>query len=108
MTTKPGRIRYISPPVEATRDPARLQQRREDRRFYGRTAWLKLRELKLSESPLCEACLKQGRTTPGDHVHHVESVKARPDLSLCLKNLATLCRPCHTKIENDLKRVKTP
>ena len=37
---------------------------------YGR-AWKKIRDHYVQAHPLCEQCLKQGRTTPTEEVHHI-------------------------------------
>jgi 5-methylcytosine-specific restriction protein A len=64
-------------------------------RGYG-TAWNKLRGFILQrDKHLCQACLRKGRPTPGNHVDHINP-KAKggtdePD------NLELLCRPCHDR-----------
>jgi len=66
--------------------------------------WSKVRKMKLSINPLCEMCLKEGRATAADTVHHIVEVEQDPSLRLDLKNLMSLCRDCHEKIHG---RVKT-
>ena len=50
--------------------------------------------------PLCEMCLKEGRLTPVEEVHHIVPLSQggthRND------NLMSLCQSCHTKIHHDL------
>lgn len=99
------KIPYHRPPT-STRSKVDPQHagRLDDKRFYGRTAWGKLRSLKLSLDPLCERCEREGLTVVAGHVHHVKARKAYPDLALDLDNLEALCVPCHTKEENQRKR----
>lgn len=101
----PRRIPFHSTPhlPSAAKSYERQRSRREDIRFYQSPAWRKLRALKLSIDPLCEDCLKQGRTTVAVEVHHVEKRKLRPDLALSLENLASLCVPCHNMKRCDPK-----
>ena len=62
---------------------------------YGR-AWKRIRDRYAAAHPLCEMCLKEGRFTPVDEVHHIKPVSqgGTHDES----NLMSLCRSCHTKI----------
>ena len=50
--------------------------------------------------PLCEMCLKEGRLTPVEEVHHIVPLSQggthRND------NLMSLCQSCHTKIHHEL------
>ncbi len=84
-------------------DP-RAKQRAEDKRFYGRVAWQKLRALKLATDPLCDHCEKRGLTVPAVHVHHVKARKTHPDLALDLDNLQGLCIACHSREEKTKPR----
>ncbi|MGA6183373.1 HNH endonuclease signature motif containing protein [Stenotrophomonas sp. NPDC077421] len=56
------------------------------------TYWLRLRAVVLSQSPLCVACMAEGRTTAASHVDHRDGDSRNNDLS----NLQGLCRPCHS------------
>ena len=40
---------------------------------YGR-AWRKVRERYVQSHPLCEQCLKEGRMTPTEEVHHIKPI----------------------------------
>mgnify|MGYP001114152568 CR=1 FL=1 len=66
---------------------------------YGRS-WKRLRDKYIKQHPLCEMCLKEGRLTPVDEVHHILPVsqggRSTPD------NLMSLCRSCHIKIHLEL------
>ena len=58
--------------------------------------WLKLRERKAIINPLCEECLRQGKITVMQQVHHIIPFKGRHDpLRLDWNNLESLCRACH-------------
>lgn len=66
---------------------------------YGR-AWKRIRDRYAAAHPLCEMCLKEGRLTPVEEVHHIVPLSQggthRND------NLMSLCQSCHTKIHHDL------
>lgn len=62
-------------------------------RGYG-TAWDKLRKVVLARDKfLCQACLKNGRVTQGNHVDHINP-KAKGGTD-DLDNLQCLCAECH-------------
>lgn len=80
--------------------------------FYKTDDWLELREEVLIEHHYeCQECLKRGRYSRADCVHHVNEVKKRPDLALSRtykdkdgqehKQLIPLCNVCHN---NEHKR----
>ena len=62
---------------------------------YGR-AWKRIRNRYVSEHPLCEMCLKDGKLTPVDEVHHILPVSKGGTHDRA--NLLSLCRSCHNKI----------
>ena len=74
------------------RDPA-------TKRRYGR-AWKRIRDRYAAEHPLCEMCLKEGRLTPVQEVHHILPVSKGG--THARDNLMSLCQSCHTKIHHDL------
>lgn len=63
-------------------------------RGYDAT-WQKVREMKVSQDPLCEECLKTGQTIPLDKVHHIKSIETHPELRLVMENLRSLCTTHH-------------
>jgi 5-methylcytosine-specific restriction protein A len=80
------------------------QQHKNDRFSYRGTSasrgydndWKKLRVVALQrDCHLCQICLKAGRATPAQDVHHILSIELRPDLRLDIDNLLSVCRPCH-------------
>ena len=68
-------------------------------RKYGR-AWKRIRDRYAAEHPLCEQCLKEGRLTPVQEVHHILPVSKGG--THARENLMSLCQSCHTKIHHDL------
>ena len=66
---------------------------------YGR-AWKRIRDRYAKEHPLCEMCLKEGRLTPVQEVHHILPISqgGTHDRS----NLMSLCQSCHAKIHHDI------
>ena len=66
---------------------------------YGR-AWKRIRDRYAAAHPLCEMCLKEGRLTPVEEVHHIVPLSQggthRND------NLMSLCQSCHTKIHLEI------
>lgn len=67
---------------------------------YGRV-WKRIRDKYAKEHPLCEQCLKEGRVTLMDEVHHIVPISqgGTHDPS----NLMSLCQSCHTKIHMEMK-----
>ena len=66
---------------------------------YGR-AWKRIRDRYAAGDPVCEMCLKEGRLTPVDEVHHIVPISQGG--THARDNLMSLCRSCHTKIHHDL------
>lgn len=82
-------------------------------KFYKSKEWIELRQEVLYECHYeCQECLKRGRYTRADCVHHINEVKNRPDLALSKfytdtegstkKNLMPLCNRCHNDIHDKL------
>lgn len=74
--------------------------------FYKSEDWLELRSDVLEEfHNECQECLKCGKVTRAECVHHVNHVKDKPALALSRKytdkhgnekyNLVPLCNACH-------------
>ena len=83
--------------VNGTRDQLYNEHRRDKwaARFYRSVAWLKLREIKLCNSPYCEDHLEIGEYVVAVIVHHVKELRDYPELALDLENLRSQCRGCH-------------
>lgn len=68
------------------------------------TRWRKIRLQKLGQQPLCEMCLKAGRTTLAKEVHHIAPIEQAPTKSEAtaraydIGNLMSLCVNCHKEI----------
>lgn len=70
--------------------------------FYNSKKWQDCRNSYFKKvGGLCERCLKAGKITPGEIVHHKiyldqDNIKD-PRISLNFDNLELLCRNCHAK-----------
>lgn len=70
------------------------------RGFYRTKAWQNVREYVMSrDARLCQDCLKHGRITTAEEVHHIiplDKVNIKdPEIALNPDNLVSLCRECH-------------
>jgi len=63
--------------------------------WYSSRKWLKVRDYKLLQDPLCEHCLIKGSYTKAAVVDHIEPIKGTTDKDLDLffemSNLQSLC-----------------
>lgn len=68
--------------------------------------WAKFRDWFRKRHPLCADPLRlhDGRTTPAQHVHHIQGLAKRPDLLTTESNCAALCVLCHSRIEGMERR----
>lgn len=95
----------IYKPKKAKKKEKKLYEE-ERRKIYKSTRWRKLRALKIAEQPLCEMCLKEGKTTIAEDVHHIESFMSTDDKVLRLalaydyENLMSICKTHHQMIHN--------
>lgn len=68
---------------------------------YNTSLWRLIRQAYLMEHPLCEECLKQGKTTPATQVHHKqeiatgETIEQMQTIGFDYSNLEALCSTCH-------------
>lgn len=69
----------------------------KDTDFYRKSPWLKLREAKIEENPLCELCESVGKTESGKFIDHILNRIMFPDYELEPDNLQTLCERCHSQ-----------
>lgn len=72
------------------------------------SAWVKVRNKKLSMNPLCEECLKHDVIKEATLVHHIIPVDVRPELKLVMDNLMSVCNVCHGKIHAEMDKHKQP
>lgn len=99
----------IYKPKKAKKKEKKLYEE-ERRKIYKSTRWRKLRALKIAEQPLCEMCLKEGKTTIAEDVHHIESFMSTDDKVLRLalaydyENLMSICKTHHQMIHNKSNR----
>lgn len=81
----------------------------ERRKVYNSDRWRRLRAWKFACNPLCESCLKDGKTVPAEDIHHITSFMSTDDpqqrylLAYDFDNLLSLCKQCHQKLHNMLK-----
>lgn len=69
----------------------------EVQKLYNLRIWRKMRKRQLSMQSWCEECLKEGRYTPAEHVHHVG--RHQGDMDKFLNSpLMSLCHSCHSRI----------
>lgn len=79
------------------------------RKIYNSVRWRRLRAWKFTCNPLCENCLKEGKTVPAEDIHHIVSFMSTDDpqqrlfLAYDFDNLMSLCKQCHQNIHNKKK-----
>lgn len=86
---------------ELSRREARRKERQE---IYNTKQWKELRDYMRMAHPLCEDCLKNGKITPTEEIHHIRSpfrIGLSPEekyrLAYDVNNLVALCKECHIK-----------
>lgn len=77
--------------------------------FYNSPGWKETRRAyRKSVGGLCELCLKEGRYTAGEIVHHKIPLDPtninNPDITLSWDNLQLVCREHHAQIHDRRKR----
>ena len=85
----------------------REARRKERQAIYNTKRWKDLRAYMVQKYPLCQECLKAGKITPTEEVHHLKSPFV-PGLTEDEKykraydesNLLCLCRECHWRIHH--------
>lgn len=85
--------------------PKPSHRRKERQKLYQLKQWRDLSEYYRMMHPLCECCLEQGKTTPCEHVHHINSpfdyglsYFERLARLLDTENLIAVCQECHTEL----------
>lgn len=65
--------------------------------FYNSTDWKRLRNLKISNNPICEICEKEGRINPTEVIDHIIPVTVENvnEVFFDYNNLMSLCNNCH-------------
>ena len=78
--------------------------------LYNTSKWRKLREAHFMLHPLCERCLKEGKTSPTEEIHHIKPILTGGDelemekLAYDPDNLIGLCKECHHEVHNEMRR----
>lgn len=78
-------------------------KRKDDkhRKFYKSSSWQSLRTYVLKRDRyLCQYCIKVGKITTCNTVHHIIEIKDDFNKALDMDNLITLCHECHNKEHN--------
>ena len=69
---------------------------------YNNTTWRKMRDTYMHEHPICEECLKKGKITPAEDIHHKRSPFSKGEVNYALlldyDNLMAVCKECHGNI----------
>ncbi|MBU4541801.1 MAG: HNH endonuclease [Firmicutes bacterium] len=73
----------------------KYQRDPETRKRYG-WSWKRIRDRYIRNNSLCEMCLKKGRLTPAQEVHHIKPLSKGGTHDE--KNLMALCSSCHSTI----------
>lgn len=76
----------------------KYKRNQEARSFYKSAAWEKCRAVVLiRDNYLCQECLRNGKITAANTVHHIKHLEEFPELALDVDNLETICPRCHNK-----------
>jgi 5-methylcytosine-specific restriction protein A len=74
--------------------------------FYATAAWIKVRDRRRAENPICQECEKKGMIRPMYIIDHPIPIDERPDLALDYDNTQSLCKLCHIRKTNADKKRK--
>lgn len=94
--------RFCADHAKQEKERYELTRKSSYRRGYDKT-WQKVRKAKIKNDPLCEECLRQGKTVPADVVHHIIPIEECSDLRLVMENLMSLCT-MHHEVEHKKDR----
>ena len=72
-------------------------ERRHNEPFYNKMRWQRRRNAKRTRDPLCERCLRYGRTRVADMVHHIKPI-SEGGSKLDWNNLMCICFGCHVEV----------
>jgi hypothetical protein len=72
------------------------EERKERNALYKTAQWQAHRQLVLSRSPICAACILDGIVTPATEVDHVFPWSQIGQQAFYLNIFQSLCKPCHT------------
>ena len=69
---------------------------------YTSYRWIKLtKKAKRRDKYLCQRCLRYGRHSDAQMVHHIVSPLVKPERAYDLTNLQCLCLDCHNVIHSE-------
>ena len=74
------------------------------RGLYGTARWKRTRARQLTEHPLCEACLRMGRTVPATVCNHADPESKASEATFFDGPFSSLCQPCHDAGEQKAER----
>lgn len=108
------REQIIRPTQQTRKTEQRGRTEASQSGFYYSKEWIKLRNKRRSENPLCCDCESKGMIRGMKVVDHILSVEDRPDLALEYSNTQSLCDFHHIlktnadkKKKNELKRLES-
>lgn len=68
---------------------------------YKSRRWKRKRENMLRRDGYkCKECIRYGRVTQANTVHHIKPVESHPELAFDNMNLISLCAGCHNKMHD--------
>ena len=74
----PQHVRLDGSSASRHRAYDRSARNKESKRFYASSAWQRLRQSQLNDTPQCEECWKDGRLVEATVVHHLTEVTEDP------------------------------
>ena len=78
---------------------------KEYQSIYSSSAWKKIRRVALTRANgLCEQCMKQGKISYVEDVHHIIPIKDDIKKAYDISNLICLCRSCHIEAHKSIDR----
>lgn len=90
-----------------SRPDYRSQEAQEYRAWYRDPRWRGkggVREQQLAKQPLCEACLRMGRTVPATVCNHADPESKASEATFFDGPFSSLCQPCHDAGEQKAER----
>lgn len=101
----------IMPTINKTKKKQVKQGRsKEAADIYNSVRWRKLRQAYFIQNPLCELCLKEDKINPTEEIHHIkpiltgQSLLEKEELAYDPNNLLALCKDCHHRLHNEMKK----
>ena len=102
------------PAKKQQQKPRKWSNRQLRNKVYHSRSWQELRNWYIQQHPLCEKCTQEGRTTPAECVHHIDSftkyfrnnqiTEKALEVAYDPNNLMSLCVDCHLEIHGQKKK----